>query len=202
MNKYCNIVDLFYNADMAMGKRKDQEQQEEMWIPQASLAKGASHPFYQRLNKLLKEAISTSSLEGAVPAVLCAERRGRPSLGPETYFRLLLIGYFEGIDSERGIAWGATTVLFDDVDGAQIAGLASTAISGAMPIVSLANSRNISITNSVAPAGTEEFVGVSGRDSNKIVLANDDLRGAREPYQAGSDVPPHAVTVTGAPRSD
>ncbi|MGB6830035.1 MAG: glycosyl hydrolase family 28 protein [Terracidiphilus sp.] len=94
------------------------------------------------------------------------------------------------------------TVLFDDVDGAQIAGLASTAISGAMPIVSLANSRNISITDSVAPAGTEEFVGVSGRDSNKIVLANDDLRGARESYQAGSDVPPHAVTVTGAPRSD
>jgi len=94
------------------------------------------------------------------------------------------------------------TILFDDVDGAQIAGLTSTAISGSMPIVSLANSRNVSITDSAAPPETEEFVGVSGRASDKIVLANDDLRGARRAYQAGSDVPPHAVTVTGTPGSD
>ena len=47
---------VFYDSDMAMGTRKEQAQQEEMWIPQASLAKGASHPFYQRLNQLLEES--------------------------------------------------------------------------------------------------------------------------------------------------
>src|SRR6266704_2534533 len=91
---------------MAMGTRKDQEQQEEMWIPQAWLAKGVSHPFYQRLNQLLEECRFDEFVEG-----LCrrfyAVKRGRPSLAPGVYFRLLLIGYFEGIDSERGIAWRA-----------------------------------------------------------------------------------------------
>jgi len=89
------------------------------------------------------------------------------------------------------------TVLFDDVDGAQIAGLISRASSGAMPIVRLENSRNVSITDSVAPAGTEAFVGVSGSASGNIVLANDDLRGARRAYQTSSDVPSQAVTIGG-----
>jgi len=95
---------------MAMGTRKDQEQQEEMWIPQASLAKGASHPFYQRLNELLEESRFDELVEGRCRRFY-AERRGRPSLAPGVYFRLLLIGYFEGIDSERGIAWRANDSL-------------------------------------------------------------------------------------------
>src|SRR5271166_6782630 len=95
---------------MAMGKRKDQEQQEEIWIPQASLAKGASHPFYQRLNQLLEESCFDEFVEGRCRRFY-AERRGRPSLAPGVYFRLLLIGYFEGIDSERGIAWRANDSL-------------------------------------------------------------------------------------------
>jgi len=103
-------MDLFYNADMAMGKRKDQEQQEEMWIPQAALAKGASHPFYQRLNQLLEESHFDELVEGRCGRFY-AEKRGRPSLAPGMYFRLLLIGYFEGIDSERGIAWRANDSL-------------------------------------------------------------------------------------------
>ena len=89
-----------------MGTRKDQEQQEEMWIPQASLAKGASHPFYQRLNELLEESRFDGFVEGRCQRFY-AEKMGRPSLAPGIYFRLLLIGYFEGIDSERGIAWRA-----------------------------------------------------------------------------------------------
>ena len=36
---------------------------------------------------------------------------GRPGLPPGIYFRLLMIGYFEGIDSERGIAWRAADSL-------------------------------------------------------------------------------------------
>ena len=91
---------------MAMGTRKDQEQQEEMWIPQASLAKGSSHPFYQRLNELLEESRFDAFVEGRCQRFY-AEKMGRPSLAPGMYFRLLLIGYFEGIDSERGIAWRA-----------------------------------------------------------------------------------------------
>ena len=110
MNKYCNIVDVFYNDDMAMGKRKDQEHQEEMWIPQAALAKGASHPFYQRLNQLLEESHFDEFVEGRCRQFY-AEKRGRPSLAPGRYFRLLLIGYFEGVDSERGIAWRANDSL-------------------------------------------------------------------------------------------
>ena len=90
---------------MAMGKRKDQEQQEEMWIPQAALPKGAAHPFYQRLNQLLEESRFDEFVEGRCRRFY-AEKRGRPSLAPGVYFRLLLIGYFEGIDSERGIAPG------------------------------------------------------------------------------------------------
>jgi transposase len=95
---------------MAMGTRKDQEQQEAMWIPQAALAKGASHPFYQRLNHLLQESHFDAFVEGRCRRFY-AERRGRPSLAPGMYFRLLLIGYFEGIDSERGIAWRANDSL-------------------------------------------------------------------------------------------
>jgi transposase len=95
---------------MAMGTRKDQEQQEEMWIPQTSLAKGASHPFYQRLNQLLEESRFDGFVEGRCRRFY-VERRGRPSLAPGVYFRLLLIGYFEGIDSERGIAWRANDSL-------------------------------------------------------------------------------------------
>lgn len=89
-----------------MGTRKDQEQQEELWVAQASLAKGASHPFYQRLNQLLEESRFDEFVEGRCRQFYAAQR-GRPSLVPGVYFRLLLIGYFEGIDSERGIAWRA-----------------------------------------------------------------------------------------------
>jgi transposase len=62
------------------------------------------HPFYQRLNRVLDEHGFDEFVE-AQCAPFYAATRGRPSLTPGTYFRLLLIGYFEGIDSERGIAW-------------------------------------------------------------------------------------------------
>src|SRR5438094_7886935 len=95
---------------MAMGTRKDQEQQEEMWIPQAWLAKGVSHPFYQRLNQLLEECRFDEFVEGRCRRFYAA-KRGRPSLAPGVYFRLVVIGYFEGIGSERGMAWRANDSL-------------------------------------------------------------------------------------------
>src|SRR2546430_17214984 len=61
---------------------------------------------YQRLNQLLEECRFDEFVEGRCRRFYAA-KRGRPSLAPGVYFRLLLIGYFEGIDSERGIAWRA-----------------------------------------------------------------------------------------------
>lgn len=92
---------------MAMGRRKDQEQQEELWVPREALAKGAGHPFYQRLNQLLEASGFDEFVEERCQRFYKEEKRGRPSLIPGVYFRLLLIGYFEGLDSERGIAWRA-----------------------------------------------------------------------------------------------
>src|SRR5438128_12659277 len=91
---------------MAMGTHKDREAQEELWVPHTALPQGASHPFYQRLNQLLEECRFDEFVEGRCRRFYAA-KRGRPSLAPGVYFRLLLIGYFEGIDSERGIAWRA-----------------------------------------------------------------------------------------------
>src|SRR5437016_13750605 len=86
-----------------MGQRNDREEQEELWVPHAALPKGASHPFYQRLNQLLEESHFDEFVEGRCQRFY-AKKRGRPSLVPGVYFRLLLIGYFEGIASERGMA--------------------------------------------------------------------------------------------------
>ena len=87
-----------------MGTRR--EHQEELWIPTCSLARPAGHPFYQRLNQLLAEHDFDRFVEGQCQRFYAAVR-GRPGLAPGIYFRLLLVGYFEGIDSERGIAWRA-----------------------------------------------------------------------------------------------
>jgi transposase len=89
---------------MAMSKRSGEEKQEDIWIAHTELAVAPGHPFYKRLNELLEGAGFDEFVEG-----LCARfyhaRLGRPSLRPGVYFRALLVGYFEGIDSERGIAW-------------------------------------------------------------------------------------------------
>jgi transposase len=89
---------------MAMGTRR--ERQEELWIPTCNLARPAGHPFYQRLNQLLAEHDFDRFVEGQCRGFYAAIM-GRPGLAPGIYFRLLLVGYFEGIDSERGIAWRA-----------------------------------------------------------------------------------------------
>ena len=87
-----------------MGTRKHRERQEQLWVAHAELASGPGHPFYTRLNELLDQEKFDEFVEGEC-AQFYADKNGRPSLPPGMYFRLLLIGYFEGIDSERGIAW-------------------------------------------------------------------------------------------------
>jgi transposase len=88
---------------MAMGKRVA-ERQGSMWIAAGEVATGPSHPFYEQLNRILARHGFDVFVEGLCEAFY-AGRTGRPSLAPGTYFRILLVGYFEGIDSERGIAW-------------------------------------------------------------------------------------------------
>ena len=81
-----------------------------MWIATSDLPTSPGHPFYQRLNELLDEAKFDGFVEGQCRKFY-ATGVGRPSLPPGRYFRMLLLGYFEGIDSERGIAWRAADSL-------------------------------------------------------------------------------------------
>jgi transposase len=92
-----------------MGKRK-RDRQPTMWVATTDLPTAASHPFYARLNQLLREHGFDDFAE-AQCAEFYADTMGRPGLAPGIYFRLLLIGYFEGLDSERGIAWRAADSL-------------------------------------------------------------------------------------------
>jgi transposase len=89
---------------MAMGTRKQREKQEDIWIAHRELPSAPGHPFYQRLNELLEAEKFDEFVEKRC-AKFYAAKYGRPSLTPGIYFRSLLLGYFEGIDSERGIAW-------------------------------------------------------------------------------------------------
>jgi transposase len=89
---------------MAMGKRR--QRQESLFIMADGLPKSAGHPFYQRLNALLAEADFDRWIERRCQRYYNTEEaRGQPSIPPGVYFRMLLVGYFEGIDSQRGIAW-------------------------------------------------------------------------------------------------
>lgn len=92
-----------------MGKRQ-RDRQPAMWISTTELPTAASHPFYRRLNQLLRDQRFDDFAEGQC-ARFYADTMGRPGLPPGIYFRLLLIGYFEGLDSERGIAWRASDSL-------------------------------------------------------------------------------------------
>src|SRR5215469_451817 len=99
-----------YTARMAMGRRAKQRRQERFWVASTDLPQTVAHPFYERLNRLLEEGGFDEFVEQQC-ASFYAERMGRPSLSPGRYFRLLLMGYFEGIDSERGMAWRASDSL-------------------------------------------------------------------------------------------
>ncbi len=89
---------------MAMGKRR--RRQESLFIMTEDLPRSDGHPFYQQLNALLAEADFDRWIEGRCqPFYAQQETRGKPSIPPGVYFRMLLVGYFEGIESQRGIAW-------------------------------------------------------------------------------------------------
>jgi transposase len=87
---------------MALGKRRDEQQ--EMWVPTTSLPKSQGHVFYRKLNQLFAETRFDRTVEEMCEPYYHSHL-GRPSIPPGAYFRMLLVGYFEGIGSQRGIAW-------------------------------------------------------------------------------------------------
>jgi transposase len=93
-----------------MGTRRKRRRQHDLWISAADLPTTAAHPFYRRVNAMLDAEAFDEFVERTCRSFY-AETMGRPSLTPGMYFRLLLVGYFEGIDSERGIAWRAADSL-------------------------------------------------------------------------------------------
>ena len=87
---------------MSMRRRK-KERQRELWVSAGDVAVAPRHVFYERLNKLLAEAGFDEFVEDLVEPYYADG--GRPGIEPGVYFRMLFVGYFEGIDSQRGIAW-------------------------------------------------------------------------------------------------
>src|SRR6266851_5452625 len=93
---------------MSMGTRENE--QPPLWVAASDLPASPGHPFYTRLNAILDAEDFDRFVEDQCRRFY-APVMGRPSLAPGRYFRLLLIGYFEGIDAERGIAWRAADSL-------------------------------------------------------------------------------------------
>jgi len=94
-----------------MGTRKGRERQSDMWIATSAIVETPGNAFYERLNKILSEHKFDARVEALCRKFYKKSPYGRPSLAPGVYFRALLIGYFEGVDSERGIAWRAADSL-------------------------------------------------------------------------------------------
>ena len=83
--------------------RQKSERQDALWVATDEIAKGPGHPFYTRLNAMFAKAGFDRWVEKRCQRFYAKE--GRPGIPPGVYFRMLMIGYFEGLESERGIAW-------------------------------------------------------------------------------------------------
>src|SRR3974377_889226 len=90
---------------MVMGHRKRRQKQQGLGMPTSSIVKPPGNAFYDGLNQILTEHRFDEKVETVCRKFYKKSPYGRPSLPPGVYFRLLLIGYFEGLDSDRGIAW-------------------------------------------------------------------------------------------------
>ena len=108
---------------MGMGRRRDR--QDTLWVATAELPQTAGHVFYERVNRILDQAKFDRFVEDACEKFY-AEVMGRPSVAPGKYFRMLLVGYFEGIDWERGIAWRCA-------DSLSLRGFLGVGLSGSVP---------------------------------------------------------------------
>ena len=88
-----------------MGTRKKRERQQGLWIASQDVVESPRNAFYDRLNQILDDHKFDHKVEWLCRKFYKKSGYGRPSMAPGIYFRALLIGYFEGLDSERGIAW-------------------------------------------------------------------------------------------------
>src|SRR5450755_3515979 len=95
---------------MGMGRKKDREKQQDLWVAASEIVTTPGQVFYEPLNTVLNAEKFDQRVE-AMCRKYYKSSSGRPSITPGTYFRMLLLGYFEGIDSERGIAWRAADSL-------------------------------------------------------------------------------------------
>ena len=87
-----------------MAMRRETGIQDDLVATWAEMPRSPGHAFYDRLQALLKEAGFDAFVEDLCKPYY-APRMGAPSLPPGRYFRMHMVGYFEGIDSERGICW-------------------------------------------------------------------------------------------------
>jgi transposase len=106
-------------AIMALGRRNG-ERQAEFWVATQELPSSPGHVFYEKLNELLAEAEFDEWVESLCKPYYA--KAGRPGIPPGVYFRMLLVGYFEGIGSQRGIAWRCS----DSMSLRKFLGIAST----------------------------------------------------------------------------
>jgi transposase len=88
---------------MSLGRQKDR--QSDLLLTWRELPRSAGHPFYDQLQDVLKTTDFDQFIEDLCNSYYSSSARGRSSLPPGRYFRMLLVGYFEGLDSERGIEW-------------------------------------------------------------------------------------------------
>ncbi len=92
-------------ASMPMGRRHKQKQRS-LFVPNTGATQGPRHRFYEALESLLRQAEFDQQVEELCEPFYDPDRtKGRHSVPPGVYFRMLLIGFFEGIESERGICW-------------------------------------------------------------------------------------------------
>ena len=88
-----------------MGTRKKRERQQDLWIATNDVVETPANAFYDRLNQLLDAHKFDVKVERLCKKFYTDSPYGRPSIAPGVYFRSLLIGYFEGLDRQWGIAW-------------------------------------------------------------------------------------------------
>jgi hypothetical protein len=101
---------------MAMGTRK-RERQQDLWIATKDVVETPANAFYDRLNQILDEHEFDVKVERMCSKFYKKSPYGRPSMAPGVYFRSLLIGYFEGLDSERGIVADGRLAVAAEVPG-------------------------------------------------------------------------------------
>jgi transposase len=108
---------------LPQSRGRRQKHQSPLWIAHDELAPSPGHRFYETLNELLREAAFDRQAEAlCAPYYEAAHVPGRKSVAPGVYFRMHLVGFFEGIESERGLEWRFA----DSLSLRQVLGLSRT----------------------------------------------------------------------------